>query len=89
MPFGKRPASIASGDRRRSPREAAALTARVVLPVGKEIPCSIVEISHAGARVALQSVLGIPTTFELRIGRDTYCAQIVRRGVRLLAVRFR
>lgn len=89
MPFGRKPASIVSGDRRKSPRKATAITARIVLPVGKEIPCSIGELSDVGARLTLQSVLGIPVDFELRIGRDTYRAHIVRRGARLLAVRFR
>jgi hypothetical protein len=83
------PAPIVSGERRKSPRKATAVLARIVLPFGKEVPCSIGGLSDVGARLTLQSVLGIPVDFELRIGRDTYRAHIIRRGVRSLAVRLR
>jgi hypothetical protein len=89
MPFGKRAALPGlNAEQRRSPRAPSDAAAHVVLASGKTIPCRIRDLSSTGARLSVESVLGLPAQFEMRVGRHAYRAQITRRGTRLIAVRF-
>jgi hypothetical protein len=90
MAFGKKPAQSHIGtERRRLPRNPADIAAHIVLPNGQTFACRVLNHAQGTARLALTSVLGIPTTFELHTGGAVYEAQTIRRGVGTLVVRFK
>ena len=89
MPFGKRilqPGTL--GDRRAKPRNPLDAAAHILLPSGMAIACRVRDVSPSGARLLVDSILGLPTSFELRIKGQVFRAQVIRRSSRLLAVRF-
>jgi hypothetical protein len=88
--FGRRqePDSLASVERRDSPRRETSLPAYIVTPGGRSQRCCIVNISDSGA-LLLASVAGLPDHFALQdsAGRMRR-VQVVRRETSRVAVRF-
>jgi hypothetical protein len=90
MPFGKRPARSHTGaERRKLPRKQSDISAQIVLTTGQTFPCRVLNHAQGTARLSLTSVLGIPASFELHVADGAvYAAQVVRRSVGTLVVRF-
>ena len=89
MSFGKRqPIGFRGVERRRAAREKTDLTAHITLPTGQAVKGRVAEFSKIGARLAVASAFGLPDTFALSAAGQTYQAEIVRRGVGHVAVKF-
>ena len=69
-------------------REPVDLPAEILIPGARPLECRIVDLSDTGARLSLDSILGVPEEFELRANGETGRVKVVRRGVRFLAVTF-
>ena len=54
----------------------------------KLIPCSVLNISKTGALLRVETILGIPHRFELRVRSGRFAALVVRRGMGRIAVTF-
>ena len=88
MAIENRPKSDADAERREHVRERADVTAQIVLPGGETVKCHVRDFSTRGALLSVASVFGLPISFELRAGGQTYRAEVVRRGAGYLGVRF-
>lgn len=88
MTFHFRTEIDAGADRREHVRERADVTAQIVLPDGETVKCHVRDFSARGAFLSVASLFGLPTSFELRAGGQTYRAEVVRCGAGYLAVRF-
>jgi hypothetical protein len=90
MTFGKRHPPGYRGINRRSDltREPVDMAAEILIPGATPLGCRIVDLSDTGARLSLDSILGVPDEFELRANGETGRVKVVRRGVRFLAVSF-
>jgi len=90
MTFGKRNTTGHVGlERRQAARASANQGAEILSPGQPPRRCEIVNISASGARLSLNSVFGIGSTFELRVGGQTYRARVVQRAPKRLHVTFR
>ena len=88
--FGRREAKGHGGiEKRRDPRTPVLWNAAIVLEDASSRPCLIRDISNGGARLEVQSVLGIPQRFTLRetSGRQ-WQVLVVQRRARTLGVKF-
>ena len=88
--FGRREAKGHGGiEKRRDPRTTVLWNAAIVLEDASSRPCLIRDISNGGARLEVQSVLGIPQRFTLRetSGRQ-WQVLVVQRRARTLGVKF-
>ena len=83
MTFGKRNTKGAAGQGQRNTR------GEIIASGQAPRRCEIVNLSDAGAELSLNSVFGIGSTFELRVGGRTYRARVVRRAPGTLYVTFR
>jgi hypothetical protein len=54
-------------DRREQARQRVLLAGKVMLPGGGVIDCTVRDRSECGARIKVQSVIGIPDRFQLLI----------------------
>lgn len=87
---------MSSGDasmadnRRRGARARLLLRGRVVLNGGfTSIDCVVLDLSAGGAKLKFPSTIGLPDTFELRIGtQPPRRAQVRHRGSDSLGVEF-
>jgi hypothetical protein len=85
--FGKRPGKVQ--EKRRAHRARVSLNATIMFGGNQAIRCSIVDISSAGARLLVPSVLGIPERFQLRDDQgSTRQVEVSRRGTGRLGVTF-
>jgi methyl-accepting chemotaxis protein len=88
--FGRREAKGHGGiEKRRDPRTPVLCNASIILEDSSSRPCLIRDISNGGARLEVQSVLGIPQRFTLRdaSGRQ-WQVLVVQRRARTLGVKF-
>jgi len=83
MTFGKRNTKEAAGRQQRNTR------AEIIVPGQAPRRCEIVSISDTAAELLLNSVFGIGSTFDLRVGGRTHHARVVRRAPGTLYVTFR
>jgi hypothetical protein len=89
MSFGKRtPVGHAGPERRSAPRRELVLPAEILLPGRPTRDCQILDISRTGARIGINSVFGIPVSFELRMPGQTLRATVVRKTPGRLYVKF-
>ena len=90
MTFGKRQPPGYRGINRRSAatREPVDMPAEILIPGARPLECRIIDLSDTGARLSLESILGVPEEFELRVSGETCRVKVVRRGVRFLGVIF-
>ena len=88
--FGKRQPPGYRGMERRGAlsREPVDIPAEILVPGSAPIECRIVDLSDTGARLSLDSILGVPEEFELRADGETGRVRVVRRETRALAVAF-
>ena len=87
--FGKRKATGFGGvERRRTKRTALATPGAILFGVNESLPCVVENASEKGARLLVQSVLGIPDAFRLRVGGVTRSAKLLRTTPGRLYVRF-
>ena len=88
--FGKRHPPGYRGIERRGAlsREPVDIPAEILIPGAPPIECRIVDLSDTGARLSLESILGVPEEFELRADGETGRVKVVRRESRVLAVAF-
>jgi hypothetical protein len=88
--FGKRYPPGYRGIERRGAltREPVDIPAEILMPGAEPIECRIVDLSDTGARLCLESILGVPEEFELRADGETGRVKVVRRETRTLAVTF-
>jgi hypothetical protein len=89
MTFGKRNTKGVTGQAQRNIPTTANQRAEIIVPGQAPRRCEIVSISDTGAQLSLNSVFGIGSTFELRLGGQTYRARVVRRAPGTLHVAFR
>jgi hypothetical protein len=75
-------------ERRGAQSKPAQSMGEILIPDQPSIPCRVLEISAAGARIGLNTSLGVPQNFELRVEGVTYRAQVVRRLGRILLIFF-
>ena len=64
------------------------MPAEILVPGARPLECRIIGLSDTGARLSLESILGVPEEFELRMSGETCRVKVVRRGVRFLGVIF-
>ena len=89
MSFGKRtPVGHPGPERRSAPRRKLDLPGEILLPGRASRECQILDISKTGARLGVNSVLGIPLTFELRAEERTFRVTVVRKHPGTLYVKF-
>ncbi len=91
MSFGKRQPESArqTGERRTGERHRTWFIGRVVTDSGQVAECSVVNVSASGAMLAVPSILGIPSEFELHgFAGGPRRVKVVRRGTRAVAVKF-
>ena len=89
MSFGKRtPVGYPGPERRSAPRRELDLPGEIRLPGRSSRKCQILDISKTGARLAVNSVLGIPFSFELRAMGQTLGVTVVRKQPGKLHVKF-
>jgi len=88
MTFRFRSETDSGAERREHVRERTDVTAHIVLPGGETVKCHVRDFSSRGAFLSVASVFGLPISFELRAGGQTYRAEVVRRGAGFLGVRF-
>lgn len=92
MPFGKRLGSKPTErrERRRHTRRPVAGRAEIVIPSNWEIlPCEIIDVSMSGAQLAVATVLGIPSTFILRLPTgEEFEVEVVRKSPGKLGVMY-
>ena len=90
MSFGKPPGPkpAEGGERRHHKRRPVAGPAEIVIPL-EVIPCQVMDVSVSGAQLAVATVLGIPSTFILRLptGQEID-VEVVRKSPRKLGVNF-
>jgi hypothetical protein len=82
--FGRRPP-----EKRRAPREKG--RAPATIEVGNVSPrkCFVLELSETGAFLEVESILGIPDQFHLRMaGKGSRLVEVVRRHPGRVAVKF-
>ena len=87
MSFGKR-TPVHGTERRSAPRRKLNLPAEILVPGRPSRECQILDISKTGARLGIDSVFGIPETFELRAAAQIFHALIVRKQPGRLHVKF-
>lgn len=89
MSFGKRtPVGHAGPERRSAPRRELNLAGEILLPGRPSRECQILDISKTGARIGVDSVFGMPISFELRAAGQTLRATVVRKMPGRLHVKF-
>jgi hypothetical protein len=89
MSFGKRtPVGYPGPERRSAPRRELDLPGEILLPGRPSRECRILDVSKTGARLGVDSVLGIPVAFELRAAKQTLRATVVRKTPGRLYVKF-
>ena len=89
MSFGKRtPVGYPGPERRSAPRRELDLSAEILVPGHRPRDCQILDISKTGARLGVNSVLGIPISFELRAPGQTLRVTVVRKQPGRLHVKF-
>lgn len=92
MPFGKRPGPKPSQGRERRHHRRRTLSGRaeIIIPSNWEVlPCEIIDASMSGAQLAVESVLGIPSAFILKLPTgEMMDVEVVRRSPRKLGVKF-
>ena len=88
MSFGKRTPVGHSTERRSAPRRTLNLPAEIIVPGRPSRECQILDISKTGARLGVDSVFGIPETFELRAEERTLRVTVVRKQPGTLHVKF-
>ncbi len=87
MTFGKR--NPKPFENRREFRTPTNLNGIIVLDGGQEVRCLIKDISAQGALLIVESVLGIPPRFDLRLGSgQARRAQVQWRGLSRVGVMF-
>ena len=87
MSFGKRTPQ-SSNNRRASARTSAAASAHILLSTGKTVSCRLLDLSDTGAKLGVDSVLGLPAQFDLKVRGQIHRAQVTRRSPRVLAIKF-
>ena len=91
MPFGKRPGPSPKPEgreRRRHRRRLVNGPAEIIIPANWQIvPCEIADVSMSGAQLIVATVLGIPSTFILRLptGQERE-VEVVRKSAGRLGV---
>jgi hypothetical protein len=89
MSFGKRtPVGHPGPERRSAPRRELKLPGEILLPSGPSRECQLLDVSKTGARLGIDSVLGVPSSFELRVAGQTLRATVVRKTPGRLYVKF-
>ena len=88
MSFRKRTPVGPGTERRSAPRRKLNLPAEILLPGRPSRECQILDISKTGARLGIDSVFGIPETFELLAAGQIFNAVIVRKQPGRLHVKF-
>jgi hypothetical protein len=89
MSFGKRqPIGFSGVERRREVRERTDVPAQILLPTDRTMKCRMTDISQAGARLSVASAFGLPNAFELWAAGRMYQAEVVRRGIGYVAIKF-
>ena len=89
MSFGKRtPVGYPGPERRSAPRRELDLPGEILLPGRPSRECRILDVSRTGARLGVNSVLGIPLSFELRAEERTLRVTVVRKQPGTLHVKF-
>jgi hypothetical protein len=87
MSFGKKPAK--PDNKRATGRVQANISAAIILPTGERIRCHVENFSKTGALLSVESVLGLPSEFELDAGNGLRRrVEVMRRGSKRLGVRF-
>jgi hypothetical protein len=82
--FGRRPP-----EKRGAPREKRRLQGSIVFSSAPALKCVVVELSKTGALLEVESILGIPDHFDLRIaGQPSQRVAVVRRRPGHVAVKF-
>jgi hypothetical protein len=82
--FGRRPP-----EKRRATREKTRTPASMVFSSAPPLKCVVVELSRTGALLEVESILGIPDQFDLRIsGQPSKLVAVVRRRPGHLSVKF-
>ena len=91
MEFGKRKgrSGLPARERRRGARQPSDIVAEILIPGMKSVRCRVTDLSTEGARLELTSSFGLPFEFEMRVSRQTYRVQLVRRGPRWAAIKFK
>jgi hypothetical protein len=89
MSFGKRlPVGHSGPERRSAPRRELNLPGEIVLPGDLSRECQVLDISKTGARLGVNSVFGIPSSFQLRVAGQTFNATIVSKQPGRLHIKF-
>ena len=94
MAFGKREATGYGGierresERRGTLRQRSTVRARIILPSGQIVRCSVQDISKNGAKICVQSILGMPGLFDLELDGTVCQVRVLRREPTRLAVKF-
>lgn len=89
MSFGKRtPIGHHGPERRSAPRRELNLAGEILLPGCPPRECRLLDVSKTGARIGVDSVLGIPSSLELRAAGQTLRATVVRKQPGRLHVKF-
>ena len=82
--FGRRPP-----EKRRAPRKKGRAPATIELVGASPRKCFVIELSATGALLELESILGIPDQFHLRMADEgSRLVEVVRRQTSRIAVRF-
>jgi hypothetical protein len=88
MAFGKRkPASLRESERHGAGHVKQA--GEILTPGQPPRRCEVTNLTASGARLSLNSVFGVASMFELRVGRNTYRARVISRSAGTLEVTFR
>ncbi|MHB1102377.1 MAG: PilZ domain-containing protein [Devosia sp.] len=79
-----------TADNRAAPRRKTLKGGRIIFNAGRStIDCTIRDLSSTGAKLQVNSVVGIPNTFDLSIsGVDRQPCKVVWRSLRELGVEF-
>ena len=88
MSFGKRSPVGPGTERRSAPRRKLDLPGEILVPGRPSRDCQVLDISRTGARLGVNSVFGIPASFELRVAGQTFNATVVRKLPGRLHIKF-
>jgi hypothetical protein len=94
MALGKREATgyggieRRQGERRGMLRQRSTARARIILPSGQIVRCSVKDISKNGAMICVQSILGLPGLLDLELDGTVSQVRVMRREPTRLAVKF-
>ena len=88
MPTTTRPDRVATDDTRRAARRKVLKPGVIVVGRRSTLNCTVRNLSSRGAKLDVQTVVGIPDAFELRVDGHTETCRVIWRRLKEIGVAF-